>query len=221
MPDAVGGGPHRLERVGPGDAQQARRRRADLEARAHQPQAFDTWHLPLYLGFFSRTKSGERQLRKLGFDFPVNNLRHDLAIAVPTDLDRYFDFTPEPFIGSWPLDDANTVGVSSPKAKEEKESGEGTSGGDKEDLTEKEISRDDMVLAYISGLTNNVTQKANHEKLLKLKKERPSIFKDANLLRKVLELMAAYSFRLPTRRFIVGQLFDNSALTSEKLESVF
>lgn len=62
------------------------------------------------LGFFSRTRGGERQLRDLGFDFPVNNLRHDLAIVVPTDLDKYFDFDPEPFIGSWPLDDANTVG---------------------------------------------------------------------------------------------------------------
>jgi len=160
----------------------------------------------LAMGMVARTEAGERELRKLGYQFPVDNLELDLGIAIPKDLKRFFSLpSDEVYKGSWALDKKNCFNVPSPPKLS------------KPAILKKKDSVDPLgdpncleetILAHIAALACNVTQKYSCEALRKIKSKKMTLFESPVLYREICKLMNAYYFKLPARQFITFNLFD-------------
>jgi hypothetical protein len=78
-----------------------------------------------------------------------------------------------------------------------------------------------MVLGYVSNLSNHVTQKSSHTALVSLKQRHPDVFRSARVYLETCRLLALYTFRLPARRFVLFELFDELTLAPDDLHKWF
>jgi len=159
----------------------------------------------LAIGMIARTEAGERALQNLEYQFPVDNLELDLAIAIPSDLKRFFSLpSDKEYKGSWALDEKNCFNVSSsPKLSKPAALKKDTS-----DPLADTKCLEETILAHIAALACNVTQKHSCEALRKIKSKKAALFESPVLFREVCKLTNAYQFKLPARRFITFNLFD-------------
>lgn len=157
------------------------------------------------LGLLSLPAVGRECLDKLGWDFPLNT---DLAIAVPKDIVSFLKVPPSTFVGSWALDQRNKFGISSVPS---------TTGKTSTKVTPDNFAF--IILGHISNLGNNVTQKASHAALQRMRQRYPQYFQSGALMYEASKLMSSYSFHLPPRRFIWFDLFDNVDLSESGIQA--
>jgi len=79
---------------------------------------------------------------------------------------------------------------------------------DPNELLGKQGHTEQTVLAHISALCNNVTQKSSASALHRLRTKKPSVFSNPLLFRETLKLLNTYQFKLAAKRFVLFQLFD-------------
>lgn len=146
------------------------------------------------VGLLSATSQARNMLSRLGWDFPLNK---ELCIAVPKDVKKFLSVPDDESILSWPLDPKNLYGVSKVPANTNKPVVKITS-----------ESFGPTILGNISNLGNNVTQKSSHSALLKMRQRYPHYFQSTALFFETSKLFSCYSLRLPARRFVWFDLFD-------------
>jgi rapamycin-insensitive companion of mTOR len=157
------------------------------------------------LGLLSMTSAGREVLDKLGWDFPLNT---DLAIAVPKDIVSFLKVPKTSFVGPWALDPKNKFGVQTVPS---------TTGKSSTKLTPENATS--VILGHISNLGNNVTQKASHSALQKLRQRYAPFFQSASLMCDAAKMLSSYSFHLPARRFIWFDLFDGVDLSESGISA--
>merc|ERR1712048_795581 len=86
---------------------------------------------------------------------------------------------------------------------------------DPNELLGKQGHTEETVLAHISALCNNVTQKSSASALHRLRSKKPSVFSNPLLFRETLKLLNTYQFGLAAKRFILFTLFDQVILNED------
>jgi rapamycin-insensitive companion of mTOR len=76
-----------------------------------------------------------------------------------------------------------------------------------------------IILGHISNLGNNVTQKASHAALQKMRQRYANYFQSGALMSQAANLLSSYTFHLPARRFVWFDLFDNVDLSESGITS--
>ena len=89
---------------------------------------------------------------------------------------------------------------------------------DPSELLGKPGHSEETVLAHVSALCNNVTQKSSGGALHKLRQKKPTVFTNPVLLRECSKLLIAYNFKLPARRFVLFNLFDTCLLDASTMD---
>ena len=156
------------------------------------------------LGLLSRTQSGMNQLSKYGFGFPADNLELDLAVAIPEDIVDFFEMGQTNYVQSSYVADNKVSCFSPPQLCRPGN----MKPMDPNELLGKSGHTEETVLAHISSLCNNVTQKSSASALHRLRSMKPSVFSNPLLFRETLKLLNTYQFKLPAKRFILFTLFD-------------
>jgi len=161
----------------------------------------------LAMGMVARTEAGQETLKNLGYQFPVDNLELDLAIAIPINLKQFFSQpSDEHYEGSWALNEKNCFHVPSPPKLSKPSS---LKKKDSIDPIGDPNRLEETILAHIAALACNVTQKYSCDALSKIKQKKSALFESPVLFREVCKLMNAYQFKLPARQFITFRLFDH------------
>eukprot|EP00488_Nonionellina_sp_1-RS-2012_P001734 TRINITY_DN2959_c0_g1_i1.p1 TRINITY_DN2959_c0_g1~~TRINITY_DN2959_c0_g1_i1.p1 ORF type:complete len:202 (+),score=45.21 TRINITY_DN2959_c0_g1_i1:190-795(+) len=110
------------------------------------------------LGLLSRTSIGMQQLSKYGFGFPADNLELDLAVAIPEDIDDFFKVQKtQHCIESPHMLNAEISCYSPPHLCRPNN----MKPLDPNELLGKQGHTEETILAHISSLCNNVTQKSS------------------------------------------------------------
>ena len=169
------------------------------------------------LGLLSRTKHGMNKLSSLGFDFPADNLELDLSVAVPKNIDAFFSMGNTEYVKSWPMKDINDIKNGNQiycKSSPILARPANMKPLDPNELLGKPGHTEETVMAHISALCNNVTQKSSASSLHKLRTKKPSVFTNPILFRECLKIINSYQMKLAARRFILFTLFDNVYLNN-------
>jgi len=171
------------------------------------------------LGLLSRTPSGMAQLRRHGFGFPADNLELDLAVAIPEDIDDFFEMATTHYVQSAFLRPDNLqISCTSPPALCRPGNMKPM---DPNELLGKQGRTEETVLAHISSLCNNVTQKSSASALHRIRTKKASVFCNPLLFREALKLLNLYQFKLAAKRFVVFTLFDQVILDEEDAIKLF
>ena len=160
------------------------------------------------LGLLSRTQHGMEQIMKEGFSFPADNLDLDLGVAIPSDIDSFFKLGRCDYVDAEYLKNQAISVYSPPKLCRPAN----MKPMDPNELLGQQGHTEETVLAHISALCNNVTQKSSAGALHRLRTKKPSVFKNPLLFRECLKLLNTYQFKLSAKRFILFQLFDEVIL---------
>merc|ERR1712130_964987 len=166
------------------------------------------------LGLLSRTQSGMNQLSKYGFGFPADNLECDLSVAVPQDLheiDSFFVLSTTNYVQSEHLSNTKISCYSPPKLCRPGN----VKPLDPNELLGKQGHTEETILAHISSLSNNVTQKSSASALHSIRTKKPSVFTNPLLFRETLKILNTYQFKLAAKRFILFTLFDQVILDQD------
>eukprot|EP01083_Nonionella_stella_P016720 46699_1 len=156
------------------------------------------------LGLLSRTTGGMNQLRKYGFDFPADNAELDLGVAIPLDINKFFNLGECDYQQSNYLNEVSISCYSPPSLCRPAN----MKPLDPNELLGKQGHTEQTVLAHISGLCNNVTYASSRYQLQRLRNKKPSVFTNPLLFRESLKLLNTYQFKLPAKRFVLFTLFD-------------
>jgi len=163
------------------------------------------------LGLLSRTQSGMTHLSHFGFGFPADNFDLDLAVAMPEDVHEFFELRDNRHMHA--LHTVNhAISCFSPPALCRPGNMKPM---DPNELLGKSGHTEETVLAHISSLCNNVTQKSSASALHRLRSKKPSIFTNPLLFRETLKLLNTYQFKLAAKRFILFTLFDQVILDED------
>merc|ERR1712190_388095 len=83
---------------------------------------------------------------------------------------------------------------------------------DPSELLGKSGHTEETILAHISSLSNNVTQKSSASALHSIRTKKASVFTNPLLFRETLKILNTYQFKLAAKRFILFTLFDGVIL---------
>lgn len=170
------------------------------------------------LGLLSRSREGMEQLSLKGFDFPADNLELDLAIAIPKNIDEFFEMGDTDYVQSWANNRTkNLISVYSPPHLA-RPAGNSMKPLDPNVLLGKQGYTEQTVLAHISALCNNVTQKSSASVLHKLRSKKPSVFSNPLLFHEALKVMNTYQYKLAARRFLLFTIFDQVLLDESTID---
>lgn len=157
------------------------------------------------LGLLSRSDRARTCLAKLGWQFSPHP---EAGIVLPLDPQLFLEIPPTPYAGPWASDPLNKYGVKRVPSKPKP--------SDKEESQKEALGL--VVLGHISNLSNHVTQKSSLQALRTLMRENKALFMSPTLLFETFKLLAAYTFRLPARRFIFFDLFGQVQFEPETME---
>ncbi|ETO30231.1 cytosolic regulator Pianissimo [Reticulomyxa filosa] len=166
------------------------------------------------LGLFSRTNEGMQQLNTLGFDFPADNAEDQLSIAIPKNLDEFFDISQTDYCKSYALTDFSISCYSPPSLARPMS----MKPVDPNELLGERGRAEETILAHVAALCCHVTQKSSLHALLKIHSKKPSVFTNPVLYRECLKLITTYNYNLKVRRFILFQLFDGVMLDNNTID---
>lgn len=157
------------------------------------------------LGLLSRSDRARTHLSKLGWQFSPHP---EAGIVLPLDPQSFLEIPQTPYVGSWATDPSNKYGVKRVPSKPKP--------SDKDEKKKEVLGL--VVLGHISNLSNHVTQKSSLQSLRTLMRENKALFMSPTLLFETFKLLAAYTFRLPARRFILFDLFGQVQFDHETME---
>ena len=148
------------------------------------------------LGLVSQTKAGMRLLKGLGW---LMASQPGSGILLPADFASFIKVSDGSYHGAWALDIENTFGLENVPVKTKSSE----SAGD-------QLSTVRTILGYISNVSNKVTQTSAVNSLKELRGAHPQLFQHPLLLREVFKLLENQSYKLPARRFIMFDLFNQT-----------
>ena len=117
------------------------------------------------LGLLSRTQHGMDQLSKFGFNFPADNLELDLGVAIPSNIDEFFNLGKCNHIESEYLSNLSISCYSPPNLCRPSH----MKPMDPNELLGKQGHTEETVLAHISALCNSVTFNSSASALHRLR----------------------------------------------------
>lgn len=178
------------------------------------------------LGLISRSPAGRQVLRGLGWDCSPK-LRSGLV--APVDVHGFLSVPKAEFAAAWPLERSIAFGVSRVPAKSKgpESTSQGGGGGAVGETKEaSEPAPDDesfvlehdvksyarmahIILGHISNLCNHVTQKSSYQSLRQLQNTCRPLFASHVVWFEACKMLAAYTYRLPARRYILFDLFKS------------
>lgn len=154
------------------------------------------------IGLISCTYEGREFLSQMGWEFPSN---HSLAVAVPKETGRCFQINDVPQYER--SKHSSYFGVKTVPSTAQKEA-----------PVIDDANAEPLILGYISNLVNNVTRNSSYSVLAKIRTRYGNRFQSMELFHKASWLMETYSFRLPVRRFVWFDLFDQIKTNEASLD---
>jgi rapamycin-insensitive companion of mTOR len=151
------------------------------------------------LGLVSRSTLGLEILSENGWDSNTTSMGDSLGLCIPTDLNRFFSYTP------WRHQKVSDIPVISTQksvmavAKKD------------DDATNQRI------LELVVDLGNTVLTKRAITELMHIKQKKAAGFGNSVLFRKVMVILECHHFRLPIRRFVID-LFERGVMREVVLD---